>query len=186
MMKALSRGPWIGGLIGLTAGLLVAVGIWLGNKQPAPTGAAIAEQMVLNAGAGMNNDAFAVCTGVLDDTEGLFMLDFITGELTCIAINPRTGKFGARMSINVVAALGADADKKPRYLLTTGMTDFRGRTGGALRPANSVAYVVDANTGNFAAYSVPWNPQAWASGQPITAPLVPVDVGRVRNVQIGE
>ena len=99
-------------------------------------------------------------------------------------MNPRSRKFAARFSINVTALLGADPDKKPRYLMTTGAANFRG--GGPVRPAASVVYVVDANTGNFAAYQVPWNPQAWATNNVFMAPLVPCDVGRVRNVQVGE
>lgn len=192
MNKSNRLAPWIFGLLGLTAGLLVAAGVWMGRLTPpgtsgeAKSSEAIAREMVLNAGAGTSNDAFAVCTGMLDDSEGLFMLDFLTGELTCLAINPRTGQFGARMSVNVVAALGADAERKPRYLMTTGVANVRGGRGGNIRPASSVVYVVDANTGAFAAYSVPWNPNAWAQGAPLTAPLVLIDGGKVRNVQIGE
>ena len=183
--------PYFFAAAGLAAGLLVAFGVWIG-KIPAPgangagmSAEAMAEQMLLHAGAGNSNDAFSVCTGPLDDGEGLFMLDFVTGELTVVAIHPRTGNFRARLGTNVVAALGADATKKPRYLMTSGVMDFP-RGGGANRPASSVIYVVDANTGNFAAYGIPWNPNLWNSGSPISAQLTLLDAGRARTVAVGE
>ena len=176
------RTHWFFLAAGLTMGLLVALGVWLGR---APAQSVQLPEHLLHAAGASSNDAFACCTGVLEDGEGLFVLDFLTGELTCMALQPRTGTFMGRFATNVTQALGADPQKKPRYLLATGMMDFP-RGGGAARPARSVVYVVDGNTGNFAAYSVPWNPNAWSARQPISAPLVLIDKGTARTVQIGD
>ena len=187
----MSRQAWAFGLAGLSAGLLVAVGIWIG-RSPAPSqtnvsqdAAAIAERMMLDAGAAAANDAFAVCTGPVSDGEGLFMLDFVTGELTCVVLHPRTGKFLARFSTNIVANFPTDATKKPRYLLTAGAMDFRGG-GAANRFGQSIIYVIDANTGTFAAYGIPWNNNLWNNGSPMMLQLTLLDAGRARSVAIGE
>lgn len=164
--------------LGLAVGFVVARG-----TRPAQPSA----DMLLHAAGATSNDAFAMATGTLADSEGVFTLDFLTGELTCIAVNPRTGKMSARFSINVTQAMGAaeGADKKPRYLLTVGQVDWRGGSGiGGVRPASSVAYVLDANTGALAAFSVPWNQQLWQTGGPMIGALVPVDATVVRNAVI--
>ena len=140
---------WCFGAGGLCTGLLVALGVWLGRLPAASLDHQdVAAQMLLQAGGASQCDRFAACTGPVDDGgEGLFMLDFATGQLTAVVINGRTASIQARFETNVVAALGAKASDQPRYLLTSGVTDFR-RTGGAVRPGASVIYVVDANTGS--------------------------------------
>lgn len=176
---------WAYGLAGLAAGLLAALGIWMGSSASSPPSPASASfEQILNAGNGTANDAFAVCTGPVADGEGLFMLDFVTGQLTCVVLHPRSGKFLARFSTNVVANFATDATKKPRYLLTSGAMDFRGGSGS--RFAQSVVYVVDANTGTFAAYGIPWNQNVWNNVSPIAAQLVVLDAGRARNIAVGE
>jgi hypothetical protein len=179
-----SRNPWFFAVAGLSAGLLVAVGVWIG-KTPAPGSDAESRvsQLLLQAGTGASNEVFSVCTSPLEDGEALFMLDGITGDLTCLAIHPRVGKFRARFVVNVLPALGGDPQKKPKYLMAAGMMSFP-RGAGGNRLAQGVVYVVDANSGNFAAYGVPWNQNLWSNGGPIAANLVLIDSGTVRNVAI--
>jgi len=137
----------------------------------------------LHAATASRNDSMAVATGPIDDaTEGLFVLDFHTGELTCFVVYPKGAgprKIGGIFKANVLKDLGFDKDKKLNYLLVTGWTDFPPK-GAAVRPAKCVAYVVDTNSGKVAAYGILWNPTAAAAGRPQTGPLILLDKDTVR------
>lgn len=100
-----------GGIAGLLLGLAVAVGIFLGRFSSHP-----AEAIRLNATASHGASSFAMATGPIDDTvEGLFCLDFVTGDLTCYVLNPRTGRGAGLYKTNVTADL---APERERLLLT--------------------------------------------------------------------
>ena len=95
--------------------------------------------------------------------EGLFILDFVTGELACAVLNSRTTKLGGVFKTNIIKDLGIEEAKKPAYLMTTGAATFVGRTGNS-QPARCIVYVCDQNTGNFGAYSLAWNRTAAQKG----------------------
>ena len=74
-------------IVGLSAGLLLGVGMLTGalvtiahlnsDTQRMP-------EVVLNATASHSGETFAMATGPIDsDVEGLFVLDYLTGELQC-------------------------------------------------------------------------------------------------------
>jgi len=121
--------------------------------------------------------AFAVCTVPLDgSTEGFFMLDFETGDLSGGVLSPGTSQFAAAYKYNVLKDLGFKPGqaKNPKFLLVSGLAELR-RANTVL--ASSVLYVTDSSTGTTAAYGIPWNPQ-----QPqAVAPLVLLDVARPRG-----
>ena len=121
----------------------------------------------------------AVATGPVDeDVEGFFVLDFLTGDLQCQVINSRVGKFGALFRANVRADLGVGQSKKPKFLMVTGLASFN-RGAGAIRPGLSAIYVIDANTGKFAAYGVPWSRQLANTVRPQAGALRLLDVGQI-------
>ncbi len=175
--------------VGAMAGLLVAVGILIGMMTSRPSGQArfplpmidLAETS-LHATASHGTDTFIAATGQIDQyAEGLFLLDALTGDLQCVVMSNRTAKFASFYKTNVLDALGVQG-KKPQFLLVTGYVEFR--SGGTSRPAHCVAYVVDANTGRYAAYGVPLGGQtkrAVASGQ-----LLLLDVQDARSADINE
>lgn len=139
---------------------------------------------VFHAAATHGGQSMALATGSVDEGEGLFVLDYLTGDLHCFVIYPRFAtKFLAHYQTNVIQVLGVQPGKKPDYLMVTGQMEFR--QGTALnRPAGTVVYVADANTGKFAAFGVPWNRQAANVGQPQQGPLVLLDVGQARAVEL--
>ncbi len=140
----------------------------------------------LHAATAVTGDTFAMATGLIDDgVEGLYLLDFVTGDLQCYVLNWRTSRFAAVFRANVVQALGIDPAKSPKYLLTTGLVNFpRGATAG--RPGNSVAYVMDTTTGNFAAYGLSWRRELAATGRPQANALILLDVGTARTAALRE
>ena len=155
--------------IGLAGG--VVIGLVIGM---------FCQQTPIHAVATDRVDNFAVATGPLDDdTEALFYLDFLSGELKATALSPIVRKFFASFTANVNHDLGVDLSKNPQYLMVTGNSIFR-RGGGQVQPGNSVVYVAELTSGKVAAYAVPWS-QAYANaGRQIRAPLVLLDVAPMR------
>lgn len=139
---------------------------------------------LLNAAATHGGTTMAIATGpVQDGVEGFFVLDFITGELTCSVLNPRTGTLGGAYRANVVADLGVEQGKQPQYLMVTGAANFRTQ-GGNILPAESVVYVADANTGRYVAYWLPWNKIAAQQNFPQASPMQVLGTGSARNIQL--
>lgn len=122
--------------------------------------------------------AFAVCTVPIDGvTEGFFMLDFETGDLSGGVLNPNTSQFGALYKHNVLKDLGFKPGqaKNPKFLLVAGLADLR-RAGNASL-AQSVLYVTDSSTGTTVAYGIPVSMQQSQAA----VPLVPLDIARPRG-----
>ena len=140
-------------------------------------------ELPLHATASDTGETMSMATGPIDDEmEGVFFLDFITGELACAVLNSRTAKLGGIFKTNVIKELGIEEAKKPAYLMTTGRATFVGRTG-QQQPARCIIYVCDQNTGNFAAYSLTWNRTAAQKGVLQSGPLVLLHKDKARALQ---
>ena len=135
----------------------------------------------LHAMATHGADSMAIATGEIDEgVEGVFILDFITGELTCQVLNARTGLLGGLFRQNVVADLGVEQGKQPKYLLVTGGLEIRQNISN-VRPARSIVYVADSNSGRYVAYVLPWNPQLANAGGAQASAMIPIGRGSARN-----
>lgn len=138
----------------------------------------------LHAIATHGSDKMALATGRIDEgVEGIFILDFITGDLTCQVLNPRSGTLGGLFRQNVVQDLGVEQGKQPKYLLVTGGLEIRQNISN-VRPAKSLVYVADSNTGHWVAYMLPWNQQLANAGGAQAAPMVAVGRGTARNAVV--
>lgn len=152
-------------------GLGVAVGGWLRD-----------EPRRVHAAAAAVEDSFAVCTTpVGDGMEGLFMLDFETGDVSGGVLNQNTAKFTVGYRHNVLKDLGFKAGKvkNPKFLLVPGQVTFIGPQANKL--AQSVLYVTDVSTGVTAAYGVPWTTAAATAAGAGVNPLMLLDVVRPRG-----
>lgn len=159
--------------------LAVALGFWLGSSSESSGG----NLTPLLAASASSTDSMAIASGPIGrDTDGIFFLDFITGDLQCLVWYPRNRAFGARYYANVRPQLGGDG-KNPRYIMVTGAAVSTYSTGGA-QPGGSLVYVVDATSGMFAAYAVPWDRTAEQAGRIQNGPLVYVGGGPIRNFQL--
>jgi hypothetical protein len=175
---------WLAFAAGLALGLAVLVGYILGTSQQQPT--VQAPNLQLKAMSGYGAETFAMVTGPIDTddgSEGVFLLDYSTGDLTCWVINPRTGTFGAGFKRNVVNDLKVEKGKKPSFVMATGVVSWKGFTG-LQRPASAVVYVCDANTGRFGAYMVPWTPGAFALGALQINEMKLLAAGEARGVEV--
>ncbi len=168
---------------GTAVGLLVGVGMLIGamatRQSAGNNGFFPLPETMLHAAATDSTENFAVATGPIDENaEGVFLLDSLTGDLQCTVLNFRTAKFTSFFRTNVLKDLGVEG-KKPEFLLVTGVVQFR--TGGTTRPARCVAYVVDATTGRYAAYGVPWSTN---QNRPLIGALGLLDIQDARTAAI--
>jgi hypothetical protein len=128
------------------------------------------------------DESFALCTTPIDtNTEGVFILDFETGDLTGGVLNQNTAKFTTSYRHNVLKDLGFKPGqvKEPRFLIVPGRAAFSGNSGN--RMAQSVLYVTDASTGVTVAYGIPWTAQQSSSPKAVMAELIPLDIARPRG-----
>ncbi len=179
------------GMIGFGLGLLLGIGMLIGSWatfrwQSAPQ--FTFPETALRATATDSGETFAIATGpVADGIEGIFFLDFLTGDIQCWVIHPRTGMTGGYFVENVVDDLGIEAGgagrKVPHYLMVTGQAPMQRGTS-MLKPCDSLVYVADAATGNFVVYALPWNRQATAVNQPQQARMHVVFRGSARSPDI--
>lgn len=175
-------GGWIAGCVtGLLLGIAGLSVLWYGSAR------GNAEQMQrferrLQALATHGGDSLAIATGPIDEgAEGIFFLDYVTGELTCQVLNPRTGLLGGVFRQNVVNDLGIEPGKQPKYLITIGALDVRPNISN-IRPARSIVYVADSNTGRYVAYALPWNQQIANAGGAQVSPMLAIGRGAARNI----
>lgn len=182
---------WLAGFAcGAAAVLLVLLGVVLG-RIGSETNSSIPNDLApndlvpkLQAYATHGADTFAMATGPIDEeSEGLYILDYLTGDLHCWVMNPRTGKFGGVFKHNVWTDLGTPKTKTTKYVMVTGGANFA-RGGSTARPAASVLYVADAVTGVVAAYNIPWDRAAFASGRSQSGGFLKLDMGQARNIVI--
>lgn len=171
---------------GIAAGALLAVGVAVG----VPLGWGFAPPRGLPKAFAITSQAdesFAICTTPIDmanSIEGIFVLDFATGDLTGGVLNAGSGLFGTSYKYNVLGDLGFQPGqaKNPRFLLVAGSAELRPNPRlGRRQLAPSVIYVTDCTTGATPAYGIPWSPQQANASAPVMSELVPLDVARPRG-----
>lgn len=153
----------------------------IASRQPLPKVHAITSQA---------DDSFAVCTAPVDmanGIEGIFVLDFATGDLTGGVLNAASGTFTSSYKCNVLNDLGFQPGqaKNPRFLLVAGEAELRPSPRlGRRQFAHTVIYVTDCTTGATAAYGVPWAAQQATATGPTISELVLLDVARPRGAAV--
>lgn len=167
---ARSRGMFLTG--GLILGL--AVGMNLQGLWP---------NIPLHASATDGYESFSIATGLVDGSvEGLYFLDYLTGDLRGAVVDAKTGKFNAFFTTKIGKDF-ASTGRNAKYLMVTGMADMpRGRAG--FQPAKSIVYVADATSGQVAAYLMPWNSSLASAGKPQTGEFQTLDVRQFRTTEI--
>ena len=172
--------------VGLAIAALLGIGIVIGSRMTASSDSApqwpFGEQTLYATGAD-SKGTFAMATGSIDDnTEGVFILDFLTGELQCAVMNYRSGEIFGAFKRNIAQDLPVDRTKDPSYLMVTAVTSFP--RGSGPQPAQCVVWVLDTNTGQFAGYGFPWNRTSAVSGRLQSGTLTMLDGGSARTAAI--
>lgn len=116
------------------------------------------------ASATQGSENFSVATGLVDEgVEAFYFLDFLTGKLKATVINRRDAGFSAYFEYDIKQDFQS-VGRNPKYLMVTGLANIpRGR--GRSQLARSVVYITEANTGQMAAYVMPWDSTRQAAGK---------------------
>lgn len=154
---------------------MLIIGLTVGGLWP---------QAPLHATATDRAESFAIATGMVDtDIEAVYFLDFLTGDLRAAVLNFQNGKFNALYEYNVLADLGVEAGKTPKYMMVTGIADLR-RSATRGKFGTSVVYVAEANSGRVAAYALPWDRSVAVAGRQITSKMQPLDARQFRTAAV--
>jgi hypothetical protein len=189
MKRRLLR-PWLWMLTGFVPGLALAIGVAIGMVAGGDPATDLSNEptfqgMPVRALGASSGTTYALSTGPVDgESEAIYALDFLTGDLYAWVFYPRLGQFGAEYGpYNVTADLQSEAGKTPSYVMVTGQSDVRG-PGGQATFANSIVYVADSNTGRVGAYAIPWDRNSYAQGAPQKATFLPLAVFPGRKAAI--
>jgi hypothetical protein len=187
MSRWLRRNPIVVLGLGIVIGLLVG-GLRLYDWQSATKQTRFeGPAFPLHAAGGHGSDGFAMAVGSVDENfDGLYTLDFTTGDLKCWLVSPHNGKFVGVFAANVLSDIGVEKGKKPNYSLVAGRVGWKGGKVGPLSPSGAVVYVADANSGNFAAYGLSYSRELAAGGLPQKGALTFIDAGKGRTLLIRE
>jgi hypothetical protein len=185
-MWRIRRRSWMflvaGLVIGLAIGGAMTAGTVIGMRAGSGHAAAL-DELKLRASASSGAETFAIATGQIDgEVEGLFCLDYLTGDLSCFVISPRNPRqFAGLFKTNIVKELPPEKGKKPAYVMVTGGINIRGPNA-----PSSVVYVADANSGAWAAYSFAWVKSASSAGLTQAQPMVTIAAGKARELTLRE
>ena len=174
---------------GIAIGILLAAGFSFGWLTHAATTADeqidedFAREMILKAASASGGKSMAMATGAMDENvEGLFVLDFTSGNLFCWVIDRRGGGFLGQFQTNVRADFGPiEQGRTPDYVMVTGFLNVAGGAGPQGNPARTVCYVADANTGAVCGYSLMWSRTRQQVSQPQAGALVKVSQAIARD-----
>ncbi|TWT94782.1 hypothetical protein Pla108_36310 [Botrimarina colliarenosi] len=173
-MKA-SPNLWLVAIACLAVG--VAVGVLVTPSQPVLS----LPPIEAHATATAAHDNFVIATGFMEDgTEGLFFLDFLTGDLKATVVNNRGPGFNAYYQYNIANDFNLGAVQNPKYLMVTGLArDQQGR--GSNRLAQCILYVVEATSGHLVAYGIPYSRTNQTAGKPQLGTFIPLAKASLRN-----
>jgi hypothetical protein len=155
----------------------VAVGLMLSGLWP---------HVPLYAVATDRSESYAMATGPVDnEVEGVYFLDFLTGDLTALVLGRQARVWTGVFNTNVSQDLKVDPQKNPKFMMVTGMVALRRSGGSRLQPSASICYVAEVTSGKVAAYAIPWSPSMYAAGQMQNGNLVLVGATLFRETGQG-
>jgi len=156
----------------------LAAGFW---------GASLREPLPLYAMTAHGSERKTLVTVPLDaGMEAVVALDHVTADLTGYVLDRFTGKFFIQYRCNVANDFPLRQGKQPRFLMVSGLADFRQFTSNE-RFADGVIYVSEENSGQVVAYGIPWNSQFRASTTgPQQLQFIPLDYAKTRFANIRE
>lgn len=140
-----SRLVWM--TLGLFAGLAIA---WLWPHEPAFATNSDRDQDFVIFTVAVGNQA----AGINDPIDGVFILDFLTGQLRGAVLNRQQAKFTSFYLIDLTKEFGTSANAKPKYAVATGNGQLNNQ--GGVNLASGVIYIAELTTGKCLAYTFPW------------------------------
>ena len=176
MLKLKKKSIPVSWLIALVVGFVAAQVVsprWQGSESPEVR--SLLRHLPVHATATQGHDNFVIATGMVGDgLEGIYFLDFLTGDLKATVINERAGGFSAFFDYNISEDFNLAQVRNPKYLMVTGLARDVATTGPGGQMADSVLYVVEATTGQLVAYGLPWRRSQHTAGKVQRGAFIPL------------
>ncbi|HEY3964311.1 MAG TPA: hypothetical protein VGM05_07115 [Planctomycetaceae bacterium] len=155
-----SRAAWVAG--GLIAGLAIA---YFCPHEPTYATTADRDSQFMMVTVPVGNKA----VGIDDPIDGVFILDFLTGQLKGAVMNRQAGRFTSFYMRDLANDFNVKGDEDPHYCIVTGYSQMPAAQGTTF--ASGVLFVGELTSGKVAAYGFPWN----EAGMGAVVPLVLLD-----------
>ncbi len=140
------------------------------------------KQIPVHAMATQGQENFVIASGYVGDgIEGIYFLDFLTGDLKATVINERAGGFSSFFDYNISDDFNLAQVRNPKYLMVTGQANDLTTSGVGGQMANSVLYVVEASTGQLVAYGLPWSRSMHTAGKIQRGTFIPLARANLRT-----
>jgi hypothetical protein len=159
-VMASNRVAWLAG--GMIAGLAIA---WLWPHEPTYATTADRDTQFSMVTIPVGTSA----AGINDPLDGVFILDFLTGQLKGAVLNRQTGHFMSFYERDLAKDFGVDGNADPHYCMVTGYAQMANQ--GGVSMASGVIYVGELTSGKVAAYGFPFKEQGLGR-----VPLIGFDV----------
>lgn len=133
----------------------------------------------LQAGQVDRSSKFALMTtpvSFTEGTEGVFAIDYLTGQLSGAVMNTKNGVFTNFYYRNLAAEFNVDPKTQPNYCVVGGRGQLPGR--GGITSATSIIYVGELTSGKVVAYFLPYRESM--------VPLPPVALTPIANFSFRE
>ncbi len=115
--------------------------------------ACLIPQQSAQAPVAHGNDKFTMVTVPaieVGETEAVFVLNHLTGQLTGAYLNVQTTKFSQLYLHNVAADFNVGATPEPKYAIVSAPAALR--PAGGVQPAYGIIYVAELSSGGVVAY----------------------------------
>ena len=122
---------------------------------------------------------FAMATVDVSDIsgiEGVFCLDFLTGQIRGGVLHTRTGKFQYTYHRNIAADFNVDASAEPHFALVSGRANLPNARSTQL--AQGVLYIAELSSGRVIAYTFPYQQ---GNNTAVNIQLTPLDTFQFRE-----
>jgi hypothetical protein len=140
-----NRVAWLA--CGLIAGLVVA---YVCPHEPVQATTADRDSQFMMVTCPVGNAA----AGILDPMDGVFILDFLTGQLKGAVLNRANRTFAAFYVRDLAKDFGVDGAADPHYCIVSGYSQMNAQQGPTY--ASGVLFVGELTSGKVAAYAFPW------------------------------
>ena len=166
MANGTKQGSWM-----LAAGVII--GLVLGGLVP---------PLPLHGSTAASIEGFSVVSAELEPgQEGIYYLDYQTGDLGAAFLHPRTGKFINLYKHNILKDF-AEA-KTPKFMMISSSTPMIFPQGN-IRPSVGIVYVIEITSGIACAYTAPYATNRESIPTPTNEALRLVDKIKFRSQAI--
>ena len=104
--------------------------------------------------------------GIDDPIDGVFILDFLTGQLKGAVMNRQAMRFTSYYMRNLADDFGVKGDEDPHYCIVSGYSQMP--AGNGVTFASGVLFIGELTSGKVAAYSFPFNEAGSGGVVPLT------------------